>query len=399
MIVHIKSLATQSQPCERRQATLRVRGLLNGVIFIDLRKAFDTIDHEIILKKLTKYGVDHDALTWFKSYLTNRMQRCNVNNYLSRESPLNCGVPQGSIIGPLLFLIYINDLPNCLNVGTPRMYADDTNVTFSAATIPDLESQINSDLKYIDRWLKANKLSLNVAKTEFMVISSRQKLQSLNDYTMNIHIDGVPINQSNQSKSLGLIIDENLSWKAHIHEISKKVSSGIGALKRVRPFVSMHTAIKIYKGLIEPHFVYCSAVWDGLTQQLSEKLQKLQNRAIRVITKSSYDTSSRLLLNSLGWDNLSSRRAKQKANLMYKCINNLAPAYLCNLFVPRIPNYDFRNAEKKLLLPKPRTDYLKHSFSYSGAVLWNNLPEEIRTSNSLAFFKRSYDQYSHTANM
>ena len=113
-----------------------------------------------------------------------------------------------------------------------------------------------------------------------MVISSRQKLQSLNDYTMNIHIDGVPINQSNQSKSLGLIIDENLSWKAHIHEIPKKLSSGIGALKRVRPFVSRHTAIKICKGLIEPHFDYCSAVWDGLTQQLSEKLQTLQNRAI-----------------------------------------------------------------------------------------------------------------------
>ena len=110
-------------------------------------------------------------------------------------------------------------------------------------------------------------------------------------------------------------------------------------------FFSMHTAIKIYKGLIEPHFDYCSAVWDGLTQQLSEKLQKLQNRAIRVITKSSYDTSSRFLLNSLGWDNLSVRRAKQKANLMYKCINNLAPAYLCNLFVPRTPYYYFRNAE------------------------------------------------------
>ena len=150
------------------------------------------------------------------------MQRCNVNNHLSSASPLSCGVPQGSIIGSLLFLIYINDLPNCLNVGSPRMYADDTNVTFSAATIPDLESQINSDLKYIDRWLKANKLSLNVAKTEFMVISSRQKLQSLNDYTTNIHVDGVPRNQSNQSKSLGLIIDKNLSWKAHTHEILTK---------------------------------------------------------------------------------------------------------------------------------------------------------------------------------
>ena len=236
-----------------------------------------------------------------------------------------------------------------------------------------------------------------------MVISSRHTLQSLNYYTINIHIDGVPINRSNQSKSPGLTIGENLSMKARIHEFSKQVSSGIGALKWVRQFVSMHTAIKIYNGLIEPHVDYCSAVWDGLTQQLGEKLQKLQNRAIRVITKSSYDTSSRFLLNSLGWDNLSVRRAKQKANLMYKCINNLAPAYLCNLFAPRTPNYYFRNAKKKLMLPKPRTDYLKRSFSYSGALLWNNLPEEIRTSNSLGLFKRSShrwfsDQYSHTAN-
>ena len=229
------------------------------------------------------------------------------------------------------------------------MYADDTNVTFSAATIPDLESQINSDLKYIDRWLKANKLSLNVAKTEFMVISSRQKLQSLNDYAINIHIDGVPITQSNQSKSLKLIIGENLSWKANIHEISKKVSSGISALRRARPFVLMYTAIKIYKGLIEPHFDYCSAVWDGLAQQLSEKLH---NRAIRVITKSSYDNRSRFLLTSLGWDNLLVRRAQQKANLMYKCINNLASGYLCNLFAPRTPNYYFHNAKKKINTPK-----------------------------------------------
>ena len=107
-----------------------------------------------------------------------------------------------------------------------------------------------------------------------MVIILRHTLQSLNDYTMNIHIDGVPINQSNQSKSLGLTTNENLSWKAHIHEISKQVSSGIGALKWVRQFVSMHTAIKIYNGFIEPHVDYRSAVWDGLTQQLSEKLQQ-----------------------------------------------------------------------------------------------------------------------------
>ena len=152
-----------------------------------------------------------------------------------------------------------------------------------------------------------------------MVINSRQELQSLNDYTMNFHTDGVPINQSNQSKSLGLIIDEDLSWKAHIHEISEKVSSGIGALKRVRPIVSIHTTIKIHKGLID----YCSAEWDSLTQQLSEKLQKLQNRAIRVITNSSYNTSSRILLNSLGWDNLSVRSSHRWFSDQYSHTANM----------------------------------------------------------------------------
>ena len=120
------------------------RGLLNGVTFIDLKKAFDTNDHKIILQKLAKYGADQHALKRFNSYLTNRRQRCSVNNHLSSTGYLNCGVPQGSIIGPLLFLIYINDLPNCLSSGYPRMYADDTNVTFAASNMVDLDTQSNS---------------------------------------------------------------------------------------------------------------------------------------------------------------------------------------------------------------------------------------------------------------
>ena len=162
------------------------------------------------MQKVAKSGVDQDALKWFKSYLTNRLQRCNVNNHLSSATPLNYGVPRGSIIGPSLFLIYINDLPNCLSLGSPRMYADDTNVTFAASDMLGVKTRINTELKSINLWLRANKLSLNMAKTEFMVIISRQKLQSLNEKPLNINVEGVKINQTDNSKALGLNIDENL---------------------------------------------------------------------------------------------------------------------------------------------------------------------------------------------
>ena len=145
----------------------------------------------------------------------------------------------------------------------------------------------------------------------------------------------------------------------------------------------------MYQGLIEPYFSYCAPVWDGIGSKLSDKLQKLQNRAARVITRSSYDASSSSVLEELRWNNLYTNRNMQKAILMYKVTNNLTPMYLQDLFVTRVSHYNLRDSEGKLFLPKPRTDYLKRSFSYSGASLWNSLPESLRSSLSLSSFKRS----------
>ena len=273
------------------------------------------------------------------------------------------------------------------------MYADDTNISFSGPNLNDLQQRMNVQLNKLNCWLRANKLSLNVAKTEFMIIGSRQRLLTQNNDDIHVYIDDKEINRVKHTKSLGLIIDGTLSWSEHINDLSKKISSGIGALKRIRQFIGHDTALKIYKVLIEPHFNYCNSLWGGLSKQLADKLQKVQNRAARVITNSNYETKSASIFSMLNWDNLFNNRKKHKAILMYKTINKLMLDYLQELFYLRVNNYNLRDSDHKLELPKPRTDYLKRSISYSGALLWNNLPNDLRSLKFLNIFKVGVDKF------
>ena len=225
-----------------------------------------------------------------------------------------------------------------------------------------------------------------------MTIGSRQRINATQG-SITIKLDGSEINKVDTVKSLGVHIDKHLSWSTHIEKITKKIASAIGALKRVRPFVSTRTAVQVYQALIQPHFDYCCSVWDGFGETLSNKIQKLQNRAVRVITRSHYDTSASSLLNNLHLDNLCLRRKKIKAGIMFKIINGDAPSYLQNLFSVRGSGYNLRDSEIKLNLPKPRTNYLKRSLCYSGALLWNSLPQNIRMLRSLPLFKNSLNYY------
>ena len=170
----------------------------------------------------------------------------------------------------------------------------------------------------------------------------------------------------------------------HIEKVCKKISSAIGALKRIRSFITTKTAVEVYFALIQPHFDYCCSVWDGLGETLSTKIQKLQNRAARIITRSSYDTIASVLLNALQLDNLYVRRRKLKAQLMFKILKgNILRSYLRTLFSIRNTEYKLKNNQFKLNFPKPRTNYLKRSLSYDGALLWNSLPEESYSISSL----------------
>ena len=324
-----------------------------------------------------------------KSYLTNRKQRCQIRNSFSSERLIKCGVPQGSILGPLLFLLYINDLPHCLSKTKPRLFADDTNLTASANSMTDLEAAVNSDLENLRKWLIANKLSLNVAKTEFILIGSKSMIKNISNSHPNVFIENKQIKQVYECKTLGVKIDQYLSWKGNTDEICKKVTAGISAVRRIRPFVAQDTLILIYNAIVRPYFDYCSEVWDVFGAAQSKRLQKLQNRAARIILNVSNDVEHNIALHALGWEPLQMERKKDKAKIMYKLLNKMGPKSLTNLFSYKSEktNYHLRDISSGLCLPKPRTNNMKNSFMYDGAQLWNSIPKEIRESKSLSSFQ------------
>ena len=363
-------------------------GLINAVLFIDLKKAFNTIDHNILLQKLTCYVFNKETIDLFRNYLSDRTQITVINNIRSDTRKVTCGVPQGSILGPLLFLIYINDLPNSELVSDGRLFADDTNLTFADSNPDKLISVLNDDLKTLQNWLNLNKLSLNAIKTKRMFMASRQKLSTIPEEP-NIAIFGNKIERVRSYKCLGLKLDESLTWKHHVSTIISKVSKVIGVLRRLKPLLPQSTLVMIYNSLAQPYFDYCSIVWDSLGKGLGQKLQRLQNRAARIITESDYNIRSSDILTSLNWTNLETRRTQQFKTFMYKTVNNMVPSYLSGKFTSTsmIHEHSLRGSNHKLFVPRPLTESLKKSFSYRGATLWNDIPVELTRVQSLAEFK------------
>ena len=268
------------------------------------------------------------------------------------------------------------------------MYADDTHITYAGVDVNSIQLTLSHDLDNLNKWLISNKLTLNTSKTEFMLIGSRQKLSTLSN-PLELSINNVPIEHVSSVKSLGIFIDENLRWQTHIDKLSKKVASGIGAIKRIRPFVPPPTLHYIYNSLIQSQFDYCNLVWGNCGKTLFDRLQKLQNRAARVLTFSSYDADANRLIRQLDWRDLNTQFQIQKSIMVYKSLNGLVPEYLSSKFVKRNETrYSLRDSVNKLFVPFPRTNFMKNSFTYSGAVLWNSLPCHVREAESLSQFKR-----------
>ena len=369
------------------------RGKYTGLIFIDLKKAFDTVNHGILLKKLEKYGISGLELDWFTSYLHERKQFCKVNSTSSSINAIGCGVPQGSCLGPLLFLVYINDLPFCLNKGKVTMYADDTAISHSSRCLSKLQDDLNQDLVNLQNWLHGNKLSLNVVKTQSLIIGSRPNIQKIEKQTEakpSFEIGDQKINMITDTKYLGVQIDDKLQWDRHIEHVKTKALRALGLIKHAKKFLPSGDLQKMYRGIVEPHFSYCCSVWGCCSETKLNSLQKIQNRAARITTNSPYDASAAPLLQNLGWPSIKDLIRKETATLTYKALNSLAPQYLGELFSKCSEGSEriLRSTETNLQIPLLRTSTGQKAFSYRGAKLWNELNRETKLASSLATFKK-----------
>ena len=218
-------------------------------VFLDLSKAFDTLNHNILLDKLNFYGIRGVALDWFSSYLRGRSQRTKFQSTLSEPRDITCGVPQGSLLGPLLFIIYVNDICKASDVLSFLMYADDTNIFLSNKQLHSLINTVNHELNEICTWFRANKLSLNTKKCNYIIFT---KTKINNNYP--VKLDNMPIEQVLKTKFLGIYVDDKLSWKHHIHEVENKVARSIGIITKMRSLFPDSVLRSLYCSLILPYF-------------------------------------------------------------------------------------------------------------------------------------------------
>ncbi len=258
------------------------KGLLNGIIFLDLRKAFDVVDTDILLKKLSVYQFYKNTIDWLKSYLQNRERCVQFKGKISDTKPVTHGVPQGggSILGPLLFVVFLNDLQ--LHVDSSLdMYADDSTLGASGKTIEDLEVKLNSHMAKVNKWCKDNKMAINCDKTKVMLITTFQKKAKLDSTHVSVICNNTELENVNSNKLLGVIIDKNLTWKFHIHKTAKSICRNIALLRRIRKYLPHQTRITFYKSYIQPDIDYCNTVW-GQSPHVN-RIHILQKMVLRLM--------------------------------------------------------------------------------------------------------------------
>ena len=344
------------------------QGQLTGAVFIDLRKAFDTVNHDVLLDKLTEIGVLGHERDWFSHYLMNRTQSVEFQGVTSCPVGISVGVPQGSILGPLLFLLHVNDLPGMTSECSILMYADDTVLFCSSPQASLIANKLNNELREIERWLFDNSLFINKTKTEAMLFGTAQRLS--NAYSFDIHIDGKQIKRVSEFTYLGVVFDERLSFNGHVKKLISKAGKRVGMVGRLRDNLTLHSANVVYTTLIRPILDYCDTVWGCCGEGNAQALQALQNRAARIIARTDRSSPATDILK---WPSLADRRRNNVFKLVKKCIRGRCPQYFKEYFKCNGSVHQRATRQKNQLhLPAVRTETAKRSFYYYGCTVFNS---------------------------
>jgi hypothetical protein len=364
---------------------------LSGSVFLDLSKAFDLVDHSILLKKLALYLQNSDAVKLLSSFLDNRVQRVYVNGAFSVEGKLVYGVPQGSVLGPVLFSLFINDLS--LSITNPsvecHMLADDTTFQTCSSDITVIQDSLQSALDDASTWCQENRMVLNPSKSKSMLITTRQKHQ-LQPLSLNLSVDGNTLKQVSSHKLLGVVIDDKLRWDAHVDHLCRQLGRNIYLLSKLQSVFTQDARMLFYNAHIQSHLDYASVIWDGISDALFNKLNSLHRRAAKLINPDPSLTTDEKMT-AIGMLPLKHHLFYNKAVYLYKILHNKAPGYLRNLF--KSPTSNYARHRYNLAFPKPRVDMYKTSISYAGVSVWNALPVDIRTLATLPSFKHRLHEY------
>ena len=363
-------------------------------IFIDLAKAFDTVNHQILLDKLQNYGVKSNMIKWFKSYLSKRKQCVSYENVRSVFKKIKCGVPQGSILGPLLFLLYINDLPASSKLSELILFADDTNIFYSHRNIKDLFKTVNSELSQINEWFKANKLSLNVDKTNFTLFHKESQSDNLPLKLPTLYLNDIKIKREKFIKFLGVYIDEHINWKRHIDFIDKKVSKTLGILYRVRKLLNVDCLKLLYFSFMHSHLSYANIAWASTNQRKTRKLYIKQKKASRIILNLPNTTHAEPLLNSLKIQNVYKINLIQILQMMQKVWNKESPLAIQSLFKKVVHQYPTRASKENFFAPRFKNKVSSYTISKRGPRIWNKiLPSKIKHTKNFQRFSRELKQF------
>ena len=358
-----------------------------GSVMMDLSKAFDCLPHGLIVAKLNAYGCDDNACLLLASYLSNRNQRVKIGSTRSQWLPLNKGVPQGSILGPILFNIFINDLLYFISNSTMLNYADDNTLVFCDSSLDNLVNTLSHDSNIAVKWFADNGMQANPAK--FQSIISHRNIRVFK----SIQINDIFIEPQESVKLLGITFDVNLSFDTHIDELCKKASRSLNVLRRFSNILSVNNKKRIFHTFICSQFNYCSTVWHFSSKRKIKMMEKIQERALRFVFND-YISEYDVLLLRVNKVSLQRQRLKNIIIFVYKCVNNMQPSYLNSLFIVKHFKYSLRN---DILLVQPKMNTVKNginSILYHGSKMWNLLPPFIKNAPNVNRFKLLLKKYN-----